>query len=265
MKKWLIGFLGFFIIITLISAGCRPSEKAKVEKLRKEKKAKEAKPTAKQKALRAIKITWFGQSMFLFEDSQGTRIVTDPYENIGYGLPDVSAEIVTVSHDHYDHNNVSMVKGQPQIIKTTGVAMTKDITFEGVSSFHDEANGTKRGKNIVFKFALDNFSIVHLGDLGQSSLAPEQVDQLKNVDLLLIPVGGNYTIDAVKAKAFVEQIKPKIVIPMHYKTAVLNIDIDPVEKFLREMVHFKMLQKPSTVTISELPKETEIWVMDYKR
>jgi len=261
MKKRLTLIIILSLILTFISLGCQ--EKPAPKKERKQVK-KEERKVEKEKVTPGVKITSFGHSMFLFEDSQGRRVVTDPYQEIGYGLPDVSANIVTVSHDHFDHNNVSLVKGEPEVVRKPGLTTANGISFEGISSFHDDVGGAKRGKNIIFKWQMDGLSIAHLGDFGQSSLTQEQLDKLRNIDILLIPVGGNYTIDAAKAKEFVAQLNPRIVIPMHYKRPELQIDIQPVDNFLREMVHLRLVANPRSVTISKLPKETEVWIMQHR-
>lgn len=183
-----------------------------------------------------MKITWFGQACFLIE-TDDTAVVTDPYDSkIGLTLPnDLKADVVTVSHQHMDHNNVSAVGGNPSVIGKSGVVTVKNITFTGIDTFHDNEGGSKRGQNIVFKFTLDGMTIAHMGDLGHV-LNDMQVQELRGVDILMIPVGGHYTIDGEEAVKVVNQIKAKIIIPMHYGfKGRLGFPLDPVELFIEKM------------------------------
>ena len=182
-----------------------------------------------------MKITWFGQACFLIK-TDDIAVVTDPYDpKIGFALPEnLKADIVTVSHQHMDHNNVSAVGGNPTVISAGGSTTVKNITFTGINVFHDNEGGNKRGKNIVFKFTLDGITIAHMGDLGHI-LTDTQTKELGDVDILMIPVGGNYTIDAGMAVKVVNQVKPKIVIPMHYGIKELGFPLDPVDSFIEKM------------------------------
>ncbi len=209
-----------------------------------------------------MKITWLGHSMFLFEDDQGTKIVTDPYnEYIGYAPPKLSAGIITLSHHHKDHANVSAVEGSPTVIDSIGKYNIEGITIEGIQSYHDEVKGDKRGSNIIFKFNIDGITLAHMGDYGQSTLSGEQAAALKGIDVLLILVGGIYTIDGVQAADIVNQLKPRIAIPMHYKTKDLTLNISTAEPFLRKMPIVKNMESIIELMTSSLPKETEVWVM----
>jgi len=211
----------------------------------------------------SVEITWMGHAMFMIQDSKGTKIITDPYsEKTGYRPPEVSADIVTVSHRHYDHDNVAAVDGNPQIVGAPGKVDIKGIIIEGIESYHDEVNGKKRGRNTIFKFYLDGLTLVHMGDFGQP-ITGDQVDALKDTDILLIPIGGNYTIDADQAAEVIENIKPKVVIPMHYKTKDTVIDIAPPDPFISQVQNVKEEESHVTVSKSSLPDETEIWVMEY--
>jgi L-ascorbate metabolism protein UlaG (beta-lactamase superfamily) len=178
-----------------------------------------------------MRIDWLGHACFLITSSSGLRIITDPYEpNIGYSPINESADIVTVSHDHFDHNAVKEVKGNPEVVKKS--ATVKGINFKAVETFHDEAKGSKRGRNTVFVFEVDGVKICHMGDLGHIP-SQEQLRELGEVNILLIPVGGFYTIDARQASEIVSILKPNIVIPMHYKTEKIDFPISGVEEFLK--------------------------------
>ncbi len=180
-----------------------------------------------------MKIKWYGHSCFLISSDKEIKIVTDPFdETVGYKLPDTETNIVSTSHDHYDHNNFKIFKGTPVLVKGSGKINIKGIEVTGVDTFHDENNGKKRGLNTVFKFRVDGLNVCHLGDLGHV-LTPGQVKELGDVDVLLTPVGGKYTIDHVGALKVMDILKPAVTIPMHYKTKDVRIKLDGVDKFLK--------------------------------
>lgn len=179
-----------------------------------------------------MKIKWLGHSCFLLTSKAGTRILTDPFdERAGYALPAVEADIVTTSHNHYDHGNVGVVKGDFEHLDKPGRFSKDGVEVSGISTFHDESGGTKRGSNIVFKFDIDGIRICHCGDLGHV-LLPEQVQEIGEVDVLLVPVGGTYTVDAKGACEVRKQLEPAVTIPMHFKTELLSFPIDGVNRFL---------------------------------
>lgn len=210
-----------------------------------------------------MKIRWFGQACFLMESEKGIRIVTDPFNSsLGYKIPSVEADMVTVSHEHYDHNATDEVKGNPEIVRGTGEKKIKDIAIKGVETFHDKAQGAQRGKNTVFSFEIDGMKIIHLGDLGHI-LTQEQIENIGEVDILLIPVGGTFTIDAQEASEVVGQLKPKITIPMHYKTPAITLPIEGVERFLSGKKNIER-KKELEIKKEELPKEEKIIVLEYE-
>ena len=178
-------------------------------------------------------IRHIGHAEFLIVTESGFRIVTDPYDaSCGYPVEKPEADAVLVSHHHHDHDAMENVGGTPQVIDTAGKhTLAGDIAVTGIETFHDEAQGAKRGKNLAFLIEAEGLRIVHLGDLGHE-LNREQAEALKNADVLLIPVGGFFTIDAKTARAVAETLAAGIVIPMHYKTEY-NADwpIGPVEAF----------------------------------
>jgi len=203
-------------------------------------------------------ITWLGQSCFKIQDKVGTdgvTLITDPFDNsIGLKMPKLEANILTVSHDHFDHNNIEAIKGNPHLINTAGEYEIRDIAIEGVESLHAPDEKGERLRNIIFRFDIDDISIVHLGDLGHV-LEQRQLESLVGVDILLIPVGGKYTIDAKKAVEVVSQIEPRIVIPMHYHTPDLKIDIEGVEKFIKELGIKPRYEEKLKITKKDLPQE----------
>ena len=160
-----------------------------------------------------------GHAEFLIETESGVRIVTDPYDaRCGYPLQQIAADVALVSHHHHDHDAVENLKGEPRIIETEGrFTPETDVKITAVRGFHDDANGSKRGETLLFLIETEGLRIVHLGDLG-CALNTEQLDILKNPDVLMIPVGGFYTIDAKQAKEIAGQLGARVILPMHYRT-----------------------------------------------
>ncbi len=186
-----------------------------------------------------MQIQWLGQSCFKIQsknNGQEITIVTDPYdESYGLKVQKFQADIVTISHGHNDHNNIESIKGEPFIIKTPGEYETKGVFIYGLPAYHDNQEGRERGNIVIFKINTEDISLVHLSDLGHD-LSDELLDKIGNVDILLLPVGGTYTIDAKKASEIVSAIEPRIVIPMHYQIPELKLKnkLDSVENFLKE-------------------------------
>ena len=181
-------------------------------------------------------ITWYGQSCFKIQSGE-LVIVIDPFDKkIGLVPPrQLSANVLLISHQHDDHNNTSTISGEPFIIDGPGEYEIKGVMINGIFSYHDNSEGAERGINTIYKIDLENIKICHLGDFGQKKLTDEQIDAIGDVDILMVPVGGIYTIDGSEAADVVNQIEPKIVIPMHYKIVDLNIDLNSVDKFLKEI------------------------------
>ena len=181
-----------------------------------------------------MKIKWLGHASFLITSDDGIRIITDPYitgGDLGYAEITETADIVTVSHDHFDHNNISSVRGSPEVVRK-GTAGVKGISFRSVSSCHDEEGGKLRGENTIFCFEVSGVGVCHLGDLGHR-LSDKQVTEIGPVDVLLIPVGGYFTMDAKDATGVCNRLKPRVVIPMHYKNERCTFPIAGVDEFLK--------------------------------
>ncbi len=182
-----------------------------------------------------MKINWLGHACFLLETSQGTKIITDPYESGGYGGAvgydpiNLEADLVTVSHQHSDHNYIQPFKAA-KIINQAGSFSIKDVTIEGIVSYHDAQRGSARGENIIFIITTDNLKLVHLGDLGTEDI---DYSKFQNIDVALIPVGGTFTLDAKAATRVIEKISPRVAIPMHFKTPKLRFSIDGVDQFIQ--------------------------------
>lgn len=178
-----------------------------------------------------MKIEYLGHSCFKITTKNGRTVLTDPYTGVGYELPQpLTAEFVTVSHEHFDHNYTNAIHYK-QVIKTLSGVKQKDLEITGIKTFHDNCGGKLRGENTVYLIKADGICVCHLGDIGENcELA--LIERLEAPDVLLVPVGGTYTIDAVGAKAYISALKPKIAILMHYKPSDGKIDIVGAEKFL---------------------------------
>jgi L-ascorbate metabolism protein UlaG (beta-lactamase superfamily) len=187
------------------------------------------------------KIYFAGQSCFQISVSNSrdhsADIVIDPFgDDIGLKVPNLSADILLVSHQHHDHNNIDAVKGDPFIAEGPGEYEIKGVFVRGIPSFHDNKEGKEKGKNTIYTIEAEDLKFCHLGDLGQKELTDEQVDKIGSVDVLMIPVGNQEnTISSVEAQKIISQIEPLIVIPMHYALPKLKMELDDVAKFLKTM------------------------------
>lgn len=215
-----------------------------------------------------MKIKWYGHASFLITSDQGVKIIIDPYEpgfmgQLNYGKIGDSADFVLVTHDHGDHNHAATLPGSPQVVKGAGPKTVRGIPIKGISAFHDRSTGNERGVNTIFAFNVDGVQICHLGDLGHI-LNEKELADLGPVDLLLIPVGGYFTIDAGEATRIAEQVKPRILIPMHFKTEKCGFPISPVEDFLKGKPRVKRLGlSEATIDKSSLPQAREILVLEH--
>jgi L-ascorbate metabolism protein UlaG (beta-lactamase superfamily) len=211
-----------------------------------------------------MEITWLGHSCFRLKGKQAT-VITDPFSPAsGYTLGKVTAEIVTVSHAHPGHSYIQGVGGEPRILKSPGEYESAGVLTVGVHTYHDNEKGAQRGKNTAFVIDVDDVMICHLGDLGHV-LTAEQVAEIDGVDVLLIPVGGVSTIDAVQAAQIVRQLEPKVVIPMHYKTDALKRELETADRFLKEMGVKEAVPQPKlTVTKNSLPLTMQVTILSYK-
>ncbi len=181
-------------------------------------------------------IKWYGHSAFLLTTEGGTRIIMDPYQSgafggaLAYGKITDAADIVLTSHDHDDHNYVKDITGEFTLINKAGDHKEKEVRIQGIPTFHDQSGGSERGTNIIHIIEAEDLRVAHLGDVGHV-LDPETVGKLGKIDVLLIPVGGFYTIDAREAWRIVEDVKPAVTVPMHFKTEKCDFPIAPVENF----------------------------------
>ena len=181
-----------------------------------------------------MKVHWLGHSCFKLEESTGTSIITDPYNPyVGFRLPEgLSCDAVTLSHNHEDHNFVAGIAGNPVGGNAQGLCEVKGVHIRRRLTDHDRENGRLRGKNLVFQYRLDGVEVCHLGDIGEECNAM-LAEALVPTNVLLLPVGGNYTINAEEAKEYVDKLMPDVVIPMHFKTDDCQLDIDGLDDFLR--------------------------------
>ena len=208
-----------------------------------------------------MKIAWHGHSCFEVHD--GVTIVTDPHDgkSIGIRTPVVKSDIVLISHDHFDHNCARIVKGDFSIVREPGERELKGVRISGVTTYHDAVQGAKRGRNIIFVFELEGMRFCHCGDLGHM-LSEEQIKELGRIDVLFIPVGGVFTISGTQARELVDQIKPRVAVPMHFRVGGLSISINNLDEFLENLPEDKVQVVGNEIdfTTDELPLKTEYWV-----
>jgi L-ascorbate metabolism protein UlaG (beta-lactamase superfamily) len=212
-----------------------------------------------------MKISWLGHASFLLETTKGTKIITDPYEAgsysgaIGYAPIKIQPDIVTVSHAHSDHSYTREFK-TAQVVDKEGTVKIREVEIEGILSYHDDKRGALRGQNIIFVINTEGLKIVHLGDLGTKDI---DVEKLKTSDIIFIPVGGTFTLDAKTATDLLEEISPKVTIPMHFKTPKLGFDIDKVDSFLKD----KDYEKRDILEVSQqnINSFKKIVVLNYQR
>ncbi|MCK4453147.1 MBL fold metallo-hydrolase [candidate division WOR-3 bacterium] len=211
-----------------------------------------------------MKVKFLGHAAFLITSDTGVRIITDPYKpgcfdgGIKYDQITEEADIVTISHEHDDHNETK-INGDPTFVKSADAKVIKDIKISGVNVYHDTSKGKERGTNIIFNMIIDRMNIVHLGDLGHD-LSHEEIEGIGNVDVLFIPVGGYFTIDAKVAESVINALKPKIVIPMHFKTDKCGFPIAPIDDFVQGK-EVEKIDRELEVTKESLPEKTTVYVL----
>lgn len=223
---------------------------------------------------KGITVDYYGHASFGISDSEGMKIVTDPYENwIGYTFPSISTQLLTVSHDHFDHNYVSALQSYEQLINTTTGSFTSgDIKVEGIFSYHDQTQGSERGINTIYTYEINKIKVCHLGDLGHE-LSEEQVNSIGEVDVLMIPVGGFFTINSEEAVRVISSINPKVVIPMHYTTdasrEIFGEYLTTVDDFTSKIqLEGWEVEEVDNLTLTKqmlnTMKSKKVFVLDYK-
>lgn len=212
-----------------------------------------------------MKIKFLGHAAFLITSDQGVRIITDPYKpgcyggGIKYAPITEEADIVMISHDHDDHNE-TRIKGNPVFVRDESKKEIKGIVINGVKVFHDKSGGKERGNTVIFNMLIDGLNLVHMGDVGHL-ISMSEVEKLGNVDVLLIPVGGYFTVDASEAEDIINLLKPKVVIPMHFKTAKCDFPIAPVDDFIKNK-EVKKVEGELEIKKADLPSNTVIYVLN---
>ncbi|MGC9063725.1 MAG: MBL fold metallo-hydrolase [bacterium] len=210
----------------------------------------------------SIEILYYGHSMFLIKNDE-VSIVTDPFNpSIGYKFPELKADIVTVSHEHFDHNYTSGIKGDPVIVRSNTKA--RGVSFSIIPSYHDEVKGKLRGENRIVRWTLNGVSFAHLGDFGEKDLSDNQYCALKGVNVIFIPAGGFYTIDAETAYKIIQKIKPNYAILMHYRTQASTIkELAPLGDIMKVIPGIEIVPSKLEISKKNLPKTTNIVAMDY--
>lgn len=208
-----------------------------------------------------MRIKWHGHSCFEIGDKM--TVVTDPHDGRSLGIkpPSAAADIVLMSHDHSDHNSSKTVRGtHKDVLAFAGDFEHNGLGFSGLQTYHDEVFGAKRGKNIVYLMKMDGISVCHCGDLGDIPDA-KVMERIKNVDILMVPVGEVYTMEIAKVLEFIDAVRPRVVIPMHYRVGGLSIPVRPVENFINS-AEYEVEHVGSEIDLSadELPSETTIWL-----
>ena len=206
-------------------------------------------------------ITWLGHSCFRIRGSQAI-IITDPFPpGMGYTLGKQTADIVTVSHPHKSHSYNEGVSGEHRLLKGPGEYEISGVLILGITTYHDAIKGQSKGKNIIYLMEVDGVAICHLGDIGHV-LTDAQIEEMGNVDILMVPVGGVSTINAAMAAELIRKLEPKIVLPMHYKTPKTTRELEPVDNFLKEMGLSQVEPRPKlSVSKSNLPLSTQVIIL----
>jgi L-ascorbate metabolism protein UlaG (beta-lactamase superfamily) len=209
-------------------------------------------------------IVWLGHSSFKIRGKEAT-IITDPFDKtLGYPTRKLNADIVTVSHRHPHHSNVEGIGANPKVLDRPGEYEIANVFITGIAAYHDASRGELRGKNTAFFIEIEDVRICHLGDIGHVPTS-SQIEQMSGADILMVPVGGLSTLTAAQAAETISALAPRLVIPMHYRTDVVTMELDPVDRFLKEMAVQDTTPQPKlSVTKSSLPAETKVLVLDYR-
>jgi L-ascorbate metabolism protein UlaG (beta-lactamase superfamily) len=186
-------------------------------------------------------IQYYGHSCFKIitkpagRGQEDVTIFLDPFDKaVGLRPPQGSADLVLVTHDHHDHNNVEAIKGEPHIIDIPGEYSVKGVNIVGMKTFHDKKGGAEKGTNTIYILETEELRVCHMGDLGES-LSEKQLEEINGVNILMIPIGGKYTLDGKEAVDIIKKIEPEIVIPIHYKINGSTVDVDDEKKFCKEI------------------------------
>jgi len=208
-----------------------------------------------------MRLVWHMHSCFELVDR--STVVMDPHDgrSIGVKPPSLRADVVTISHDHFDHNAVRVIKGDYVVVKDVAPRDIEGVRIRGITAFHDDVNGEKRGKINIFHITLNGIRFCHMGDLGHM-LTDAQIKELGDVDVLFLPVGGVFTIDGAQAQEMVRAIKPKVAVPMHFRVGGLSMSIQNADGFLNGLPDENVVRVGNEVEFEaeDLPERTEYWV-----
>jgi len=212
-----------------------------------------------------VEITWLGHSCFRLKGRDST-IVTDPFgKELGYPLPKLAPDVVTISHDEPNHAALAVLAGMPKTVDGPGEYEIAGVMIQGVATRGGQQKAAGASRNTAYSIRIDDLVVCHLGDLG-STLTAEQVEALKDPDVLLVPVGGHCTINAAEAAEVIAQLEPRIVVPMHYRTPAVNLPLESLDRFCSEMAVTEAQPQPRlVVNRSNIPEETTVVVLDYRR
>jgi len=208
-----------------------------------------------------MEIAWYGHACFQLRGKNVT-LITDPFSpQPGHSLGKINAPIVTISHDHPGHNYAQGIGGQPRIVRGPGEYEISDVLITGVPAYHDNKRGQELGRNTIYVIHMDDMVICHLGDLGHI-LQEEQLEEVADADVLLIPISGQHTINAAQAAEVISQVEPRIVIPMHYRPST-GEGPDPLDKFCREMgIESVNTQPKLLITRNTMPAEMQVVILE---
>ena len=211
-----------------------------------------------------MEIVWLGHSCFRIRAREAT-VITDPCPpSTGYNMGKPTADIVTLSHAHEDHTYLKAVAGKPTVIDAPGEYEIHGAFLTGISTYHDSEKGGERGPNLTFVIEMEGIKVCHLGDLGHAPSA-DQAEEMTGADVLLIPVGGDSTIDGTKAAEIVSLLEARLVIPMHYKTAVTKGPLEPPDRFLKELQATAVEPQPKlSLSYSTVPSDTQVVLLEYR-
>lgn len=267
-RMYLQRMIGLMLLMFLVTACVAPQAMQTSATPRPEATSTPAPAPAAQE----VTLTWYGQSMFALKVANGPAILMDPVNSrVGYEISPLDGiDVVTVSHEHRDHNDVALATGSPKVLRgleTDDWAQVDEtiqgVRFRTVGTYHDESQGSERGKSAIFTIEVNGLHIVHLGDLGHV-LTSEQVAAIGPVDVLLIPVGGVYTIDAAPATQVVDSLKPRLVVPMHYKTPRVQSNLQPADDFLTGKTVERAAGNQVALSLQTLPQSTTVLVLGYE-
>ena len=219
----------------------------------------------------SVNMKWYGQAFFTLRNEAGVVVAIDPFDGsfLNYPIPqDLKADILLVTHEHKDHNNVAIIKGDPLVMRSergVGKEEKSSIKIRGINAWHDEKDGRERGHDTIYTIEMDGLRFCHVGDLGQTKLTDEQLARIGSVDVLFLPAGGHFTTEPKHLRGLVDQIKPRVVVPMHYKSAYTrDLPLVRVDEFLKlnaDLTVKRLDSTESSVSKDKLPGEMEVWVM----